>query len=140
MEAEAMPLPRDETTPPVTKRNLVSPGFGWLKSICRASLVAPGAEPSRSRARSSETPHRARSRSGRLEQLTGVTIGRLVPVRTPEHPDDLGDQLVARNPLDGGGRLTPADALLDPEMSLGDRRHLRQVGDAEDLPLGTQRP
>jgi hypothetical protein len=30
MEAEAMPLPRDETTPPVTKRNRVSPGFGEL--------------------------------------------------------------------------------------------------------------
>ena len=27
MDAAAMPLPRDETTPPVTKMNLVSPGF-----------------------------------------------------------------------------------------------------------------
>jgi hypothetical protein len=27
MELAAIPLPREETTPPVTKMNLVSPGF-----------------------------------------------------------------------------------------------------------------
>ena len=57
----------------------------------------------------------------------------------PSMRHDLGDQLVAVHPLDrrrAPGR--PGTSLGDPEVRLGERRDLRQVGDADHLALGAQ--
>src|SRR3954451_10128170 len=65
----------------------------------------------------------------RLEKLPGVLVRRLVAVVATEHPDDLRDQALAVHALDLRDRLAAVDALLDPEVALGHRRDLRQVGD-----------
>src|SRR5829696_7402351 len=68
---------------------------------------------------------------GGLEELAGVAVGGLVAVAAAQHPDDLGDQFVSVDPLDRRARLAAADALLDAEVRLRHRGHLREVGDAE---------
>src|SRR5436190_1145700 len=74
-----------------------------------------------------------------FEQLAGVPVGRLVALAAAQHPDDLGDQLVAVDPLDRRRRRPALGALLDPEMALRHGRDLRKVGDAEHLPVLAQR-
>src|SRR5689334_23213456 len=64
--------------------------------------------------------------SGGLEQLPGVAVGGLVAVVPAQHPDDLGHQRIAIDPLDRRPRLPSRDLLLDPEVSLGERGDLRQ--------------
>ena len=66
-------------------------------------------------------------------------LGGLVVALGAQHADDLGDQLVAVDPLDRRLRALAAGLLVDPEVRVGQRGDLRQVGDADHLALGAQR-
>ena len=59
----------------------------------------------------------------------------IVVVLAPEHPGDLRDQLLAVHPLDRRPGAVAAGLLDDPEVCVGERRHLRQMSDADELPL-----
>ena len=125
IDAAAMPLPSEETTPPVTKMNLVVERLrvvGHLSLerhlIARSGgtrLTPPPAAPRRDVAR-----RRRRSRRR--------ASGTAPPPRRPPR---------AARP---SARVTsPPRQLLDPEVPVGQRRDLRQVGDAEHLALGAER-
>src|SRR6266480_2723133 len=110
IEAEAIPLPSAETTPPVTKMNLVWGRF-W-------GIGCSGPERTKVRGGS----------SGRGEQLFRVPAGARVGGLGPEHPAQLLDHAVAREGLDGGQREVSLGRFLDPEVAARQRRDLRQVG------------
>jgi hypothetical protein len=67
-----------------------------------------------------------------------VLGGRLVGLFPAQHAADLLDHALALEPLDAGNRLIAGDGLFEPEVDVGQRGDLRQVGDAEDLVLGAE--
>src|SRR4051794_6024382 len=132
IEAAAMPLPRAETTPPVTKTKRV-----WRRSdidaIWRASLFLDPADvreaPGLGRVRTTL------SSSGRREKLLGVPARPCIGGLRAQHPHELLHHAVALERVDARER----GVLLDPEMRLGQRGDLRKVGDAQHLALFAQR-
>src|SRR5439155_5298183 len=75
---------------------------------------------------------------GRREQLARVAARGLVVALAAQHAHDLGDELVAVDPLDRRLRALAPGLLDDPEVRVGHRRNLRQVCDADELALGSQ--
>src|SRR4051794_33852422 len=133
IEAAAIPLPSDDTTPPVMKMKRVSPAemvaarrrslaIDRTSSVVDLATVAPQAD-------------RTHGGSRRLEQLPRVLAGRPVSIAGAEHPDQLADHSITAEQLDAraGGRCRAV--FHDREVALGQRRDLGQVGDAENLPV-----
>src|SRR3954452_24085755 len=113
IEAQAMPLPSAETTPPVTKMKRVW-GRVW-------GIEGSGSE-------------RTNLRGG-SQELLGMPPGALVGGLGAEHPAELLDHAVAGKGLDRGEGELVVGRLLDAEVPRGDRRDLRQMSDAEELML-----
>ena len=65
---------------------------------------------------------------------------RFVRLVAAEHAADLGDNLFALQSLDLRFRLGGGNVLFEPEVSVGERGDLRQVGNADDLAVMAQRP
>src|SRR5215217_4730924 len=126
IEAAAMPLPREETTPPVMKMNRVRGRCSGINS----PWVSPSVEgrPAASRA--------GAPRSRRLQQLARVASCRGIVAVGAQHPHELADQLPALELGDGGARGLARDVLDDREVAIGERRDLRQVRDADHLAPG----
>src|SRR5215208_7068430 len=119
-EAAAMPFPSAETTPPVMKMKRVSGRLCGIKSL--GSRVYS----------SGRRTTRACCSRGRQQFLRVPACGRVGGLGT-EHPAQLGDDAVSLQRLDGRERGVGLRRLLDPEVCAGQRRDLRQVGDAEHL-------
>src|SRR3954467_13936491 len=113
IEAEAMPLPSAETTPPVTKMKRVW-GRVW-------GIEGSGSE-------------RTNLRGG-SQELLGMPPGSLVGRLGTEHPAELLDHAFAGEGLDRGEGELVVGRFLDPEVPRGDRSDLRQMRDAEELML-----
>src|SRR5947207_6542164 len=70
------------------------------------------------------------------EQLLRVAPCAGVPGAGPEHPAELGDELLPLHRSDaGGGPPVAVDALDQAVVDVGERGHLGQVRDHDHLPL-----
>src|SRR4051794_26952614 len=126
IEAAAMPLPREETTPPVMKMNRVRGRCSGINS----PWVSPSVE-GRPAASQAGAPG-----SRGLQQLARVAARRGVVAVGAEHPHQLADQLPALELCDGGARGLARDVLDDREGAVRGRRDLRRVRDADPLAPG----
>ena len=137
-----MPLPSEETTPPVTKMKRVSPGFigsAQLHSLCRASLTGRGGGIGSIAFGPSRSSHLPRKPSGRgslggFEQLARMTAGGVVAVAGRRACARSRRPARRRPPRSTVGLSFAARrVLLDAEVRRGQRGDLRQVGDADHL-------
>src|SRR6478735_4275055 len=81
IEAAAMPLPSEETTPPVMKMNRVSPGAIDLTPSLAVPNAFQGSAPGGRQGGFEDV-----TLGGGLEQLAGVLLGRPVALPCAEHP------------------------------------------------------
>ena len=116
-----MPLPSDETTPPVMKTYRVRPSTVLPSAI---DVDRHGTQPSGGPQPVAQPPP-LRSARASSQPLGRAGLG-------AQHARELVVDLAPREPLDARhGRL--AGLLHDPEVPVGERRDLRQVRDAHDL-------
>ena len=122
MEAAAIPLPSEDTTPPVTKMKRVGGRFGILTGKITVPRDAGGIR-----------NHAAASNSSAC-------------LRAPSSSESAPSMRHSSSTTAGPGSCSTLArghlalrALLDPEVAVGHRGDLRQVGDAEHLALGAQR-
>src|SRR5437588_8281301 len=140
IDAAAMPLPSEETTPPVMKMKRVSLGElvaarrgSWAidrtSSVVDLATVAPGADAS---------PAVAGRASGRAQQRSRVSACCRVALTRAEHPHQLAHDPIAVERTDRGLCGKRRGVLCDREVAGGERRDLGQVSDAQDLAIGRE--
>src|SRR5262249_19323416 len=76
----------------------------------------------------------------RLQHLTSGLPEAIADRLPSQHPRELGDAPVGREPPHGRPGPPPLDPLLDLKVRVGIRRDLRQVRDAEHLKRRSERP
>src|SRR5436190_11486664 len=88
---------------------------------------------------SSSAAGSALDRAASAEKRLGVPAGAGVLGVGPQHPAELLDDLTALELRHRRAREILGAGLLDPEVTVGERSDLRQVGDAENLPATAER-